>query len=127
MENGLRRELGMAAVAAVVAGDMLGSGIFFTPGEMAGVAHNSLPIYFIWTLCGLITLCGALTLGTLSAAIPRSGATYHMIREGFGPMWSFVKIWTEMWISGPGSVAGVAIIFGTYFAQLAGSTPLFWG
>lgn len=116
----LRRQLGLAAVAAVVMGDMLGSGVFFTPGELAAVAQAPWQVYFFWGLCGLITLCGALTLAELTVLLPHSGASYHAIREGFGPFWGFLKIWIEMWVSGPGSVAGVAIAFGEIMSRLLG-------
>jgi APA family basic amino acid/polyamine antiporter len=111
-------------VAALVVGDMLGTGVFFTPGELASLAESPWQVYFLWGLCGTITLCGALTLAELSTLLPRSGATYHIIREGFGPFWAFVKIWVELWVSGPGSVAGVAIVFGEFAARFAsGSSP----
>ncbi len=99
---------------------MLGTGIFFTPGELASVAESPGQVYFFWGLCGIITLCGALTLAELATLLPRAGATYHIIREGFGPFWAFVKIWVEMWVSGPGSVAGVAIVFGEFAVLLLG-------
>jgi APA family basic amino acid/polyamine antiporter len=86
----LRRSLGLAAVAALVVGDMLGSGIFVTPGELAAVAQRPWQVYFIWALSGLITLCGALTLAELCTRLPRAGSTYHAIREGFGPFWGFL-------------------------------------
>ena len=120
IKNGLRRELGLAAVAAIVVGDILGSGIFYTPGELAAHAQSQWQVYFIWTLCGLIVLCGALTLAELSLILPRAGATYHMIREGWGPFWGFLKIWMEMWVSGPGSVAGIAVLFGTFLSEFLG-------
>ncbi|MBI3664748.1 MAG: amino acid permease [Acidobacteria bacterium] len=127
----LRRQLGFSAVASLVVGDMLGSGIFFTPGELAAVARAPWQVYFFWGLSGLIILCGALTLAELSSLLPQSGASFHIIREGFGPFWAFLKIWMEMWVSGPGSVAGVAIVFGTYFAEFlgvrSGWRPPVWG
>lgn len=119
-EPALRRELGQTAVAAVVVGNMLGSGIFFTPGELASVARSTWQIYFFWGLCGAITLCGALTLAELSSLLSRPGATYHIIQEGFGPFWAFLKVWMEMWVSGPGSVAGVAIVFGEFLTRFPG-------
>lgn len=130
-EAPLRRQLGLAAVLAVVAGDMLGSGVFFTPGELAPVAQAAWHVYFLWALCGVITLCGALTLAELSVLLPRAGASYHIIREGFGPFWAFVKIWIELWISGPASVAGVAVLFGEFLVGLLGPDatlpPAAWG
>ena len=119
--EGLRRQLGLGAVAAVVVGDMLGSGVFFTPGELAAVAQAPWQVFLFWGLAGLITLCGALTLAELTSLLPRAGASYHIIREGFGPFWAFLKIWIEMWVSGPGPVAGVAIVFGEFVVRLLAS------
>src|SRR3989304_6172861 len=115
--SSLQRQLGVVAVAAVVAGDMLGSGIFFTPGELAAVAQQSWQVYFFWALAGFITLCGAWTLAELSSLIPESGATFHIIRKGFGEFWAFLKSWVEMLISGPGSVAGVADAVGGFLSE----------
>jgi amino acid transporter len=114
----LRRQLGLAAVVALVVGDMLGTGVFFTPGEVASVAESPWQVYLLWGLCGAITLCGALTLAELTTLLPHAGASYHIIREAFGPFPAFIKIWIEMWVSGPGSVAGVAIVLGEFATRL---------
>ena len=87
-KTSLRRQLGLSAVIAVVMGDMLGSGIFFTPGELAALAVSPFQVYFIWALCGLIVLCGALTLGELASLLPKAGATMHILSAGFGPFWA---------------------------------------
>jgi len=113
----LKRQLGVLAVTAVVAGDMLGSGIFFTPGALAPVAQANWQVYFLWALCGFITLCGALTLAELSSLFPKSGASFHIIGEAFGPFWAFVKIWVEALVGGPGSIAAVAIAFGDFVSN----------
>ena len=127
----MRRQLGLAAVVALVVGDMLGTGVFFTPGEVASVAQSPWQVYLLWGLCGAITLCGALTAAELTTLLPHAGASYHIIREGFGPFPAFLKIWIEMWISGPGSVAGVAIVLGEFATQLpiapAGVSAAAWG
>jgi amino acid transporter len=113
---------------AVVMGDMLGSGIFFTPGTLAAVADAHWQVYFIWALCGLIVLAGALTLGELVSLLPRAGASYHIIGEGFGPGWGFVKAWMESWVSAPGSMASIAIVFGELSSGfLGGGSPQIFG
>ena len=127
----LKRQLGLAAVAAIVMGNMLGSGVFFTPGELAAVAQRPWQVHFIWALSGIITLCGALTLAELCVLLPQAGASYHIIREGFGPFWGFLQVWLELWVSGPGAIAGIAIAFGEFMHQtgggLPGVTPVGWG
>ena len=77
----LKRKLGLSAVLAIVVGDMIGSGVFFTPAEFATVAASEAQVYFFWALCGFIVLCGALTLAELSALIPRAGVSYHALTE----------------------------------------------
>jgi len=111
---------------AVVMGDMLGSGIFFTPGTLSADANWQ--VYFIWALCGLIVLCGALTLGELVSLLPRAGASYHIIREGFGPGWGFVKAWMESFVGAPGSIASIAIVFGELLSGFVGrGSPQLFG
>lgn len=116
---------------AIVAGDMIGSGIFFTPGELAVLAASEWQVYFIWTLCGLITLCGALTLAELATLLPRAGVYYHTLNEAYGPFAGFLQGWVQILVSGPGSVAGIAILFGELASQVFGTDSpemrLIWG
>jgi APA family basic amino acid/polyamine antiporter len=127
----LSRRLGFGAVVAVIVGNMLGAGIFYTPGELAAVAERTWQIYFFWALCGAVTLCGALTVAELAALVPRAGATFHIIHDGFGPFWAFLKAWTDLWVTGPGSVAGIAILFGELLTGALGpaalGSPAGWG
>ena len=126
----LQRKLGLSAVLAVVVGDMIGSGIFFTPGELAAVASAEWQVYFFWTLCGLITLCGALTLAELATLIPKAGVSYHALTQAYGPFAGFMQAWMMVLVSGPGAIAGVAILFGELASQVtgtgSGSAQLAW-
>jgi len=117
----LQRKLGFFTVLAVVMGDMIGSGIFFTPGELAAVASAEWQVYFFWTLCGLITLCGALTLAELSTLLPRAGVAYHALNEAYGPFAGFMQAWIMVLVSGPGAIAGIAILFGELANQVFGT------
>jgi APA family basic amino acid/polyamine antiporter len=116
----LQRKLGLWAVLAIVMGDMIGSGIFFTPGVLAAVATSEWQVYFFWALCGFITLCGALTLAELSALIPKAGVSYHALTEAYGPFAGFMQAWMMVLVSGPGAIAGVAILFGELANQVFG-------
>jgi APA family basic amino acid/polyamine antiporter len=130
-EVSLQRKLGLSAVLAIVIGDMIGSGIFFTPGELARVASAEWQVFFIWSLCGLITLCGALTLAELATLLPRPGVYYHTLNEAYGPFAGFLQGWVQILISGPGSIAGIAILFGEFASQVFGTenpqARLIWG
>jgi APA family basic amino acid/polyamine antiporter len=117
----LKRKLGLFTVLAIVMGDMIGSGVFFTPGELAAVATAEWQVYFFWGLCGAITLCGALTLAELASMLPRSGVAYHALTEAYGPFVGFMQAWMMVLVSGPGAIAGVAILFGSLANQIFGS------
>jgi len=117
----MQRKLGLSAVLAIVMGDMLGSGIFFTPGELAAVATAPWQVYFFWSLCGFITLCGALTLAELAAMLPKAGVSYHALTEAYGPFAGFMQAWMMMLVSGPGAIAGVAFLFGELANEVSGS------
>jgi APA family basic amino acid/polyamine antiporter len=126
----LKRKLGLPAVLAVVMGDMMGSGIFFTPGELAAVATSEWQVYFFWALCGFITFCGAITLAEISALLPRAGVSYHALNEAYGPFAGFMQAWMMVLVSGPGAIAGIAILFGELATQAlggGGNAQLVWG
>ena len=117
----LQRKLGLTTVLAIVVGDMIGSGVFFTPGELAAVATSEWQVYFFWSLCGLITLCGALTLAELASLIPKAGVSYHALTTAYGPFAGFMQAWMMVLVSGPGAIAGVAILFGELANQVFGT------
>ncbi len=75
-------------------------------------------------------MCGALTLAELSALIPKAGVSYHALREAYGPFAGFMQAWMMVLVSGPGAIAGVAILFGELASQVFGSgatgTQLAW-
>ena len=127
----LKRKLGSITIFSVVAGNIIGAGLFFTPGEIAAVAEATWQVYFFWALCGFIVLCGALTFAELSILLPRPGVMYHSLNEAYGPFAGFFQGWVQILISGPGSIAGASIFFGELANQVLGiennSFRLAWG
>ncbi len=124
----LKKKLGLAAVSAIVVGDMIGSGIFFTPGQLAAVAEADWQVYLIWAMCGFIALCGALTLAELAVLIPQAGVPYRALSEAYGSFAGFMQAWVMVLVSGPGAIAGIAILFGEFADRIfgAGDAPLAW-
>ncbi|MCP5381126.1 MAG: amino acid permease [Kordiimonadaceae bacterium] len=127
----LQRKLGFTTIFAIVTGNIIGSGLFFTPGELAAVAEAEWQVYFFWALCGFIVLCGALTYAELSILLPRPGVMYHSLNEAYGPFAGFFQGWVQILISGPGSIAGASIFFGELANQVLGiennELRLMWG
>ena len=116
----LPRKVGFWGAIAVMVGVMIGSGIFRTPTTIAQNLGDPWLILLLWTLGGLVSLCGALTFAELAAMMPRSGGIYVFLREGYGRCPAFVFGWTYMLITKPAAAGGIAIIFAEHFNSLLG-------
>src|SRR5437879_4974023 len=77
------------------------------------VRHVGSPgmVFVVWVVGGLMSLSGALTYAELSAAMPGAGGEYVYLREAYGPLWSFIYGWTQMFVAKSGSVATLASAF----------------
>src|SRR4029077_16356238 len=80
----LPRSLGLWSSVALVVGITIGSGIFRSPAGVARLVPNPLYMLGLWVAGGVITLCGALSLAELAAALPETGGFYAYLREGWG-------------------------------------------
>ncbi len=110
--------LGLFSATALVVGEMIGSGIFMSPSQVARQVGPYVGVILaLWLVCGLVNLCGALTLAELSAMFPQEGGTYVFLREAYGRMWSFLWCWTEFWVTRTGSIALLATYSGVNFDQ----------
>jgi APA family basic amino acid/polyamine antiporter len=78
----LPRRLGLWATTAVVVGTIIGSGIFRVPASVAAEVGSPTAIMLVWILGGVISLCGALALAELAAALPQSGGVFAYLRPG---------------------------------------------
>ena len=77
----LKRDLGIFSCSMLVAGNMIGIGIFVTAGRIYGILPNPTLILIAWVLGGLLSLAGALSYAELSTRFPRAGGGYVYLRE----------------------------------------------
>jgi len=113
-ESGLRRELGLASCTLMVVGGIIGSGIFFTPAEVARALPSGTWILGVWAIGGLVALAGALAYAELGAMMPHAGGGYVYIREAFGPLAAFLCGWMTLLLISTGALAAVAMGFAGY-------------
>lgn len=108
------RYLGRWAAQALVAGTMLGIGIFIAPPEVA--KHIESPLWFLmmWLGGGLAALCGALSVAELGAMMPRAGGEYPYLRASYGPGIAFATGWLQLLATFPGSLAAMAVGTATF-------------
>jgi basic amino acid/polyamine antiporter, APA family len=115
---GLRRELGLFTAALLVVGGIIGSGIFFTPGEVARALPTGGWILAVWALGGVVAFAGALTYAELGAMLPQAGGPYVYLQHGFGRLAAFLYGWMVLLSIATGALAAVAMGFAGYLARM---------
>ncbi|WP_133274487.1 APC family permease [Hymenobacter radiodurans] len=107
----LIRAVGLLTGTLLVAGVVIGSGVFKKIVPLAQSGLSEAWILAAWVLAGLITICGALNLAGLSSLTEESGGIYEYLRLSFGNFASFLFGWSDFTIIGTASVAALAFIF----------------
>lgn len=102
------RSLGLTASASILICNIIGQGIFLKTGVMTCELGGALPVLGVWLGAGLLSLCGALSLGELGAMMPRSGGIYVFLRRAYGPVPAFAFGWMSFWVTGPAATAALA-------------------
>ena len=114
----LTRALGLFDSTMIVAGSMIGSGIFIVAAEMGRDVGSPGWLLLSWVITGLLTLAAALSYGELAAMMPRAGGQYVYLREAFSPLWGFLYGWTLFMVIQTGTIAAVGIGFARYLGIL---------
>jgi len=117
---GLVRGLGPLAAAAIVIGDVIGTGVFLKARVMTCNVETPGMVIAVWTVAGLLSLAGALTYAELAAMMPRAGGEYVFIRQAYGPLPSFLYGWTRFFVASTGAIAGLAAGFAIFINILSG-------
>ena len=122
-EGRLPRTLGLWSSVALVVGITIGSGIFRSPAGIARQAPNPLVMIGLWVAGGAITLCGALSLAEIAAALPETGGIYAYLREAWGRRAAFLFGWSELVLIRASALGGIAVVFGEYLLRSFGIDP----
>ena len=111
--------LGLFSAIALVVGEVIGSGVFLKPNQVAQATGGYVGLILtLWLVCGLVNLCGALTLSELSAMMPHAGGTYVFLREAYGRLWAFLWGWAEFLVIRTGAIAALAAAMAIFLGQL---------
>jgi APA family basic amino acid/polyamine antiporter len=106
--------LGLFSSTALVAGSMIGSGIFLVDADIARSANSPALVLGAWVVTGILTVIGALSYGELAAMMPKAGGQYVYLRESLGPLWGFLYGWTLFLVIQTGTIAAVCVAFGKF-------------
>ncbi|WP_282456970.1 amino acid permease [Chitinophaga sedimenti] len=110
--------LGLLDATMIVAGSMIGSGIFIVSSEIARSVGSAGWLMAMWVLTGVVTLIAALSYGELSGMFPKAGGQYVYLREAYNPFIAFLFGWTQFGVIQAGTIAAVAVAFAKYTAYL---------
>jgi APA family basic amino acid/polyamine antiporter len=109
-----RKALGLFDSVMIVAGIMVGSGIFIVSAEISRQVGSAGWLLVVWAITGVLTVAAALSYGELAAMMPQAGGMYVYLREAFSPMLGFLYGWTLLTVIQTGTIAAVAIAFARF-------------
>jgi APA family basic amino acid/polyamine antiporter len=105
----LERRLGPFDAAAIVIGNVIGVGIFTTPGFVATIVPDPRAMLAVWVCGGVLAFLGALAYAELAARRPLAGGEYVYVRESFGELAAFLTGWTAFVAGFSGAIAAGAV------------------
>lgn len=114
----LRSTLSGFDAATIVAGSMIGSGIFIVSADIARHIGSPEGLLAVWLVSGLMTIAGALAYGELAVMMPQAGGQYVYLREAYGRLWGFLFGWTLFLVIQTGTIAAVAVAFARFAGVL---------
>lgn len=117
-QNEMRRELGLLDATLLVAGSMIGSGIFIVTADITRNVGSAGWLIAVWLITGLMTLIAAVSYGELSAMFPKAGGQYVYLKEAYNPLIGFLYGWSFFAVIQTGTIAAVGVAFSKFTAYL---------
>src|SRR5216110_3493277 len=111
--------LGMFSATMLVAGGVIGSGIFRKAGVMAAQVGSPEVLLAIWLVAGVVSLLGTLSNAELAAMMPETGGQYLFLHRAYGPFVAFLYGWALFAVIQSGSIAALAYVFAEYTMRFA--------
>ena len=113
--------LGLFDATMIVAGSMIGSGIFIVSADITRNVGSAGWLIAIWVITGFMTLTAALSYGELSAMYPKAGGQYVYLKEAFNPLAGFLYGWSFFAVIQTATIAAVGVAFSKFAAYLVPS------
>lgn len=110
--------LGLLDATMLVAGSMIGSGVFIVSAGIGRQVGSTGWLLMCWLVTGALTVGAALSYGELAAMMPQAGGQYVYLREAYSPLWGFLYGWTLFLVIQTGTIAAVAVAFSRYLGVL---------
>jgi basic amino acid/polyamine antiporter, APA family len=106
--------LGLFDATMIVAGSMIGSGIFIVSADITRNVGSAGWLIAVWLITGFMTLTAALSYGELSAMFPKAGGQYVYLKEAFNPLAGFLYGWSFFAVIQTATIAAVGVAFSKF-------------
>jgi len=116
--NSFKPSLGLFDATMIVAGSMIGSGIFIVSADITRNVGSAGWLIAVWLITGFMTLTAALSYGELSAMFPKAGGQYVYLKEAFNPLAGFLYGWSFFAVIQTATIAAVGVAFSKFAAYL---------
>ena len=117
-KTSFKSSLGLTDATMLVAGSMIGSGIFIVSADIVRNVGSSGWLIFVWLITGFMTLAAALSYGELSAMFPKAGGQYVYLKEAYNPLMSFLYGWSFFAVIQTATIAAVGVAFAKFTAYI---------
>jgi APA family basic amino acid/polyamine antiporter len=114
----MKHELGLLDGTMLVAGSMIGSGIFIVSADITRNVGSAGWLIFVWLITGFMTLTAALSYGELSGMFPKAGGQYVYLKEAYNKLIGFLYGWSFFAVIQTGTIAAVGVAFSKFTAYL---------
>ncbi len=116
--QGFKPSLGLLDATMIVAGSMIGSGIFIVSADITRNVGSAGWLIAVWLITGFMTLTAALSYGELSSMFPKAGGQYVYLKEAFNPLAGFLYGWSFFAVIQTATIAAVGVAFSKFTAYL---------
>src|SRR6201985_884004 len=110
----LKHELGLLDGTMLVAGSMIGSGIFIVSADITRNVGSAGWLIFVWLITGFMTITAAVSYGELSGMYPKAGGQYVYLKEAYNPLTGFLYGWSFFAVIQTGTIAAVGVAFSKF-------------
>ena len=117
-ERTFKPSLGLLDATMIVAGSMIGSGIFIVAADITRNVGSAGWLIAVWLITGFMTVTAALSYGELSAMYPKAGGQYVYLKEAYNPLIGFLYGWSFFSVIQTATIAAVGVAFAKFTAYL---------
>lgn len=117
-ETSFKRSLGLVDATMIVAGSMIGSGIFIVSSDITRNVGSAGWLIAVWLITAFMTITAAVSYGELSGMYPKAGGQYVYLKEAYNPLMGFLYGWSFFAVIQTATIAAVGVAFSRFTAYL---------